>query len=96
MRVDSSTVVRRRSAVIFTRLDDELLGIDSEAGACLSLNETAAEVWALIESPARIETVCRRMVDTFDVDAAGCLADVLELIDELEAAGLVEYGGELR
>lgn len=81
--------VQRCKEVPFSRLDDELLAIDPDAGAVHSLNPTAARVWELIASPATVEELCVRLGEEYEVDAATCRREVLTLLRALAEAGLV-------
>jgi coenzyme PQQ synthesis protein D (PqqD) len=92
MEIDGTCIVQRRSELLFTRLDDDLLALDSQAGCCYSLNGPPARVWELIDSPTAVGSVCERLSDEYDVDATRCFAEVIELIDELRAAELVRVG----
>jgi PqqD family protein of HPr-rel-A system len=74
----------------FTRVDDELIGLDTRSGLAHSLNPPAARVWALIERPATIAEVCERLVEEYDVDVDTCMEQVVALVADLEQAGLVE------
>jgi len=40
-KIHSGSIVQRAKEVLFSRLDDELLAIDAQAGFCYALNETA-------------------------------------------------------
>jgi hypothetical protein len=91
-RIESGTVVRRRTEQVFTRLDDELLALDPEAGNCYSLNVSAARVWDLIEAPTEVSRVCERLTAEYDVGRDRCIAEVIELLGELREAGLIEAG----
>jgi len=84
------TIVRRAREIPFSRLDDESLAIDSQAGFCYSLNETGAVVWDLLAEPVKVADLCARLRQEFNVDEARCLADVTELLQSLREAGLVE------
>lgn len=88
--MDLDTVVQRRSEPIFTRLDDELLALDPSQGLCYSLSGPGTRVWELITSPVAISSVCDRLVQEYAIDRETCSADLLELMDDLAVAGLVE------
>jgi hypothetical protein len=88
--VDLETVVQRRAEPVFTRLDDELLALDPHKASCYALSGTATRVWELISSPIALGTVRDAIVSEFVVDPDTCLADLLELMEQLDAAGLVE------
>ena len=46
-------------------------------------------VWELIDSPTAVDEVCDRLGEEFEVDQRTCLGDVIELIRDLSAVGLV-------
>lgn len=85
-----STVVKRGRDIPFSQLDHELLAIDSQAGFCYSLNETAGRVWGLLEEPSTIEALCDRLRLQYAVDEATCLCEVTELLRGMCEAKLVE------
>lgn len=88
--MDLETVVQRRAEPVFTRLDDELLALDPHKSCCYALSGAATRVWELISSPIALGAVQDALVSELAVDRATCLADLLELMGELDAAGLIE------
>ncbi len=92
MTIEATSVVERKTGVMFSRLDDDLLALDPKAGCCYSLNAPAARIWELIDSPTPVSILCDRLIDEYEVNRATCLGDVIELIDELRAAELVRVG----
>jgi Coenzyme PQQ synthesis protein D (PqqD) len=92
MTIEATSIVERRTDVMFSRLDDDLLALDPQAGCCYSLNGPAARIWELIDSPTPVSILCDRLIDEYDVNRATCLGDVIELIDELRGAELVRVG----
>jgi hypothetical protein len=92
VEIDAETIVRRARDVMFTELDDELLAIDAQANACYSLNSTAGRVWDMIYPPAPVGAVCARLRQEYTVDEKTCLREVIALLQQLEAAGLVAVG----
>jgi Coenzyme PQQ synthesis protein D (PqqD) len=95
-RIEPGTVVRRKVEPVFTKLDDELLALDAQAGQCYSLNDSAARVWDLIETPTQVSEVCERLTAEYDIGRETCVADVIELLGELREAGLIETGADGR
>jgi len=83
------SIVQRSKDIPFTKLDDELLAIDSDAEYCYSLNETAGRVWELIQSPIPVAKICAQLCSEYRVDPALCLQDVTALLEKLHKAGLV-------
>lgn len=86
--------VSRAKDVMFSQLDEELLAIDSQAGFCYSLNETAGLIWEMMDEPVTIQDICTRLQKKFDVDEKDCLSDVTALLKGLYQAELVKVSHE--
>ena len=82
--------VQRSGSILFSKLDDELLAIDGQAGNCYSLNESAGSAWELLREPITVAAVCAQLRREYSVDPATCEGDILELLQNLLAAGLIE------
>lgn len=83
-------VISRSSNVEFSKLDDEMLAIDEQAEYCYALNEAASRVWELTATPISVGAVCARLCEEFVVDADTCFGDVVQLLEGLREAGLVQ------
>lgn len=94
--ISPEALISRAEGVKFTRLDDEMLAIDSVSGYCYSLNATAGRIWALIEPPISVEDLCCRLQATYRVEAAVCRNDTVELLVELRDASLVKIDPVVR
>jgi hypothetical protein len=88
-RTHSGSMVKRTKNILFSKLDDEMVAIDGEAGYCYSLNEPAARAWELIGDPIAVEAVCAQLCREYSVDRETCERDVTELFQHLCEAGLV-------
>jgi hypothetical protein len=88
--MQSENTVQRAKEIVFSQLDNELLALDSQAGYCYSLNETAGMVWELIEKPMTIGEIVMRLSEAFNVDEITCQREVIELLGGLHEAGLVK------
>jgi hypothetical protein len=83
-------LVRRRSGLLETEIDGELVGLHVENGTCYGFNATATRIWAMVETPQRLSGMRDALLADFDVDPATCEAQLLELLRDLEADGLIE------
>jgi hypothetical protein len=57
---------------------------DLETGDILSLNATARAIWEATAKPVTIASLCETLQRRFAVDAAECLQDVTEALNEFE------------
>ena len=86
----NDSLVRRRGQLIEAEIDGELVGLDVEEGTCFGFNATATRVWSLLETPQRVSALRDALLAEYDVDAAQCEHELLELLRTLEQDGLIE------
>ncbi len=90
MTTDPSRMLYRRSdRLMEAAIDDAIVALDRDAGICLDFNSTAAAIWRLLESPRTVSGIVERLQTEYDVEGSACRDDVLALLAELGARGLV-------
>lgn len=77
-------------AQVSCELDSEVVILDLEGGIYYGLNSVGAHIWRLIQEPATVSAVCEALLQAYDVEPERCLAEVLALLDDLLAHGLIE------
>lgn len=82
-------LVRNDRELLTTVVDGELIGMSIEQGACYGLNSVGTRIWELLADPRSIDSLCAQLTEEYDVEAGDCLRDVLGLVEELRAEGLV-------
>ena len=86
---DSSIICKTRD-ILFSNLDGEILGIDSQAGYFYSMNETANHVWETLATPVSFADLISITCAKFDVDEATCRKDLQALLVEFHTAELIK------
>lgn len=89
-QITIDSIVARNPGTAFSKLDDEMLAIDSQAGYCYSLNETAGRIWELLASPLSIRELSSRLTEEFSVDDTTCRQEVTALLQQLLDSGLIQ------
>lgn len=89
----STVVVSPRQ--VSTELGNEVVVLGAEAGQYFGLNEVGARVWALVQKPSQVRAVCEAIVAEYEVTPAQCERDVLALLEDLKAKGLIHVEAEL-
>lgn len=88
---DTDPVMRRAADVLAARLSEEelvLLGPSSER--YVGLDPVAADVWAALETPARVSQIAATLAEAYDAPPDRIAADIAPMLAELEREGLVE------
>ena len=88
--LDPRSIVSSATDIPFSRLHDDILAIDQNAGYCYALNASAARVWDLILTPTSVGSLCAALCREFAVDRETCLRDVSDLLTALREAGLIK------
>lgn len=80
---------RRNAALLEAPIEGEMVGLDRERGECFGFNESASEVWALLEQPRTLAALSEAMRRKFDVGAEECDRALASVLDEMVAMKLV-------
>ena len=87
--ISKDSVVSVSSTQMSSELAGEAVILDVQEGLYYGLDEVGASVWKLIQTPTTVAEIQAGIMEEYDVDAAQCEQDVIELIAELAEAGLV-------
>jgi hypothetical protein len=71
-----------------------IVPISSQVGdleAIYTLNDVGSRVWTLVEAPKSIREIIDVLCEEYDAPRERITQDVIELLDELRATGLVRF-----
>lgn len=88
--ITPESVVRASSNQVSSTVEGEAVILELRNGAYYGLDPVGTTVWKLIQEPISVSDVCAAIVGEFDVAAARCETDVLELLRRLDEVGLLE------
>ena len=83
------TTVSRAEGFSTAPVRDELMMLNIEQGAYYSLDPIAAEIWSMLEQPARVQELVEALQARYDVEPSQCEADVLAFLGELQQNGMI-------
>ncbi len=83
------SVVSRAEGFTTAAVHDELMMLNVEQGAYYSLDPIAAEIWRILEQPARVNDITEQLQKRYAVSAEQCRADVLEFLEKLRDNGMI-------
>ena len=82
-------LITRTAELIETQVDDDMVALDVERGACLGFNETASRIWAMTAEPIALAALVAQLGQEFDVDPDACARDVEAVLMSFSDQGLV-------
>lgn len=89
MKLDRTSIVTRGGGFIEAEVDGVVVALNVDKGTCYGLNEVATRVWHLITEPRRVGDVCTVLIREYAVDQETCEQQVLELLEDLRAQGMI-------
>jgi Coenzyme PQQ synthesis protein D (PqqD) len=87
-------MVVRSVGLIEAEIDNEIVALKIEQGTCYGLNPVGSRIWSLLAAPIRVSDICITLLAEYQVEAATCERQVLDLLEELRAEGLIDTAQE--
>lgn len=88
--IDAATRFRKTARQVSCQIDNEVAILDLEKSLYFRLEGVAVEIWGALDQPSSVAQLRDAIVARFDVSAADCEADIVDLVGRLQAQGLVE------
>ena len=88
--IDKTTLFRKASGQVSCRINDDVAILDTNKSLYFRLEGIAVQVWEALDSPSSVAQLRDGIVARFDVASAECEADIVDLLSQLQARGLVE------
>ena len=89
-----STVVSAKEQ-LWCDLAGEAAILNLRNGVYYGLNPVGARVWNLIQTSRTVNEVRETLLNEYDVDPDRCERDLLALLQQLAAEGLIDVKGEM-
>ena len=83
------SIVARCDGLIDAEIDNEIVALHIASGTCYGLNPVGSRIWRLVAAPIRIGDICARLLTEYEVEPSACERQVLDLLEELRAEGLI-------
>jgi hypothetical protein len=88
--IKATSVVVAAKDQVSSDLAGEAVILNLRTGMYYGLNPVGARIWALLVTPTRVEDIRDTIVQQYDVEVDRCERDVLGVLHQLAAHGLVE------
>lgn len=81
---------QRDPTVLHSAIDGDVVALSLDKGECISMPGVSAFLWHLLEEPRSVDELTALTTQEFDVAEDRCRADLVEVIDDMERAGIVK------
>ena len=86
--------VVKNNGFIDAEIDNEVVTLNIDSGVCHGLNRVGSRIWRLLGDPIRIGDICTTLQGEYDVEPIDCERQVLDLLEEMRAEGLIRNADE--
>ena len=84
MRIEINTRVTRVADLMFTHVDEDIVILNMQTDNDVALDAIGRRIWELLETPRRVDEICRQLSQEFSGDPEQITTDVLAFLDELQ------------
>jgi hypothetical protein len=91
--ITPDSVVSRSDDALAAPLGEETAMMDVDAGRYYMLDDVGTAVWSRLDAPVRVADVVSDLQARYEVTPERCEADVIALLEQLHAKGLIRVGG---
>lgn len=82
--------IKASQEVISAELGEEVSLLNIKTGVYYTLNAIGSTIWRQIKNPRSLSEIKAELLEEFSVDEDRCERDLLSLVGELHAQGLIE------
>jgi hypothetical protein len=88
--ITAESIVSWSDAPVATEVDREVVLMNIGRGRCYGLGETGSAVWRRLQSPIRVDDLCRELLLEYAADSEVLQKDVIALLEQMQEEGLVK------
>ncbi len=88
--MDLNSVVKKKKGVVFRRILDEMVLLDTKGGEVVVLNDVGGDIWEYIDGSRSLKEILELLQERYEVEREVLERDLLEFVDQLWEAGLIE------
>jgi hypothetical protein len=89
MKIKVNNTIVRKSGIVTSKLDQELVMMSLENGEYYGLDSIGTRIWELLENPILFSGLVAVLMDEFDVSEDQCIADVSAFLEKLTERKLI-------
>lgn len=75
---------------VYSKLAGEAVILNLKAGIYYGLDEVGTRIWELVQEPWSVKDVREAVLEEYDVEPDLCERDLMALLQELAAEGIIE------
>ncbi len=79
---------------VSSNIGDESVILQLDSGVYYGLNAVGTRIWSLMQTPVEVSAIRDTLIEEFDVEPQRCEDELLTLLNDMAAAGLIRVSDE--
>ena len=89
-QIGPGSIVCWSTAPVATEVNGEVILMNMDRDRCYGLGSTGSDIWRRLSAPIRVSELCLQLLKEYDAEPGEIEADVLRVLQEFAAEGLIE------
>lgn len=90
MSLSPESIVALTNDQVWCSLGDEAAILNTDRGIYYGLDPVGTEIWKLLQKPCKVAEIHQALLQEYDVEPDRCQRDLINLLEDLLKAGLIE------
>ncbi len=90
--IQPETLISRSESPLSAEVQGEVVLMNLDRGQYYGLDDIASDVWRRLEAPLTVHALCTALANEYTADPAAIERDVLALLEQMRAFGLIAAG----
>jgi hypothetical protein len=88
--ISLTSQIQAKQGLVESLVLDERIMLDSDSGQYFVLKKTAVVIWALIQTPIKVDALIVQILKKYEVTPQQAQADVMTFLNDLYSKGLLK------
>ena len=88
--IELTTTILAQKDHVASDLGGEIVILDLESGTYYGLNEVGKAIWDLVQKQVTVAEIRDNLLQEYDVESDRCEREVVALLEQMAAQGLIE------
>lgn len=89
-KITLNSIAQRKPDIVEASIDGETVMMSIENGQYYGLNGIASDIWTMLEAPNKVENICHKIFNSYEVSEEQCQTEVLDFLSKLDENNIIE------
>lgn len=82
-------IIQLNQNLLYSKVGDEIVLLTVESGKYFKVDSVGSRIWEVIKEPISINSLCKQLMEEYDVSLEQCKEDVMPFLERLQNDNLI-------